>query len=106
MSANQRWKSAASSPRGGSSRTRAPSITGPNMGYLLYHAGEVASAPVAEERGAQSITVRPGDFLMCPKGTKSRWIVKTACKKVFFLRSPEPMGETAEPHVRRMSGTI
>jgi len=56
------------------------------MSYLLE--GEI----VIEEEGARTITVRPGDFLMCPKGTKSRWIVKKACKKVFFLRSPEPMG--------------
>jgi uncharacterized cupin superfamily protein len=56
------------------------------MSYLLE--GEL----MIEQAGAQSLTVRPGDFLMCPKGTKSRWIVKKACKKVFFLRSPEPMG--------------
>ena len=56
------------------------------MSYLLE--GEI----VIEEESARPITVRPGDFLMCPKGTKSRWIVKKACKKVFFLRSPQPMG--------------
>ena len=56
------------------------------MSYLLE--GEI----VIEEEDARPITVRPGDFLMCPKGTKSRWIVKKACKKVFFLRSPVPMG--------------
>ena len=56
------------------------------MFYLLE--GEIT----IEQEGAQPITVRPGDFLMCPEGTKSRWIVKKACKKVFVLRSPEPMG--------------
>jgi uncharacterized cupin superfamily protein len=56
------------------------------MSYLLE--GEV----VIEQDGQQPITVRPGDFLNCPKGTKSRWIIKKACKKVFVLRSPEPMG--------------
>jgi len=34
------------------------------------------------------ISVVSGD----PKGTKSRWIIRKACKKVFVLRSPEPMG--------------
>ncbi len=47
---------------------------------------------VIEQDGRQPITVRPGDFLNCPKGTKSRWIIKKACKKVFVLRSPESMG--------------
>ena len=56
------------------------------MSYFLE--GEI----LIEQEGAQPITVGPGDFLNCPKGTKSRWIVKKACKKVFFLRSPEPMG--------------
>ncbi len=56
------------------------------MSYLLE--GEI----IIEQEGTQAITVRPGDFLNCPKGTKSRWIVKKACKKVFFLRSPQPMG--------------
>jgi uncharacterized protein len=56
------------------------------MSYLLE--GEI----IIEQEGAQPITVRPGDFLMLPKGTKYRWTVKKACKKVFFLRSPEPMG--------------
>jgi uncharacterized cupin superfamily protein len=56
------------------------------MSYLLE--GEI----IIEQEGAPPITVRPGDFLNCPKGTTSRWVVKKACKKVFFLRSPEPMG--------------
>jgi cytochrome c len=56
------------------------------MSYLLE--GEV----VIEQDGAEPLTVRPGDFLNCPKGTRSRWTVTKACKKVFFLRSPEPMG--------------
>ena len=56
------------------------------MSYLLE--GEV----VIEQDGQQPITIRPGDFLNCPKGTKSRWIIKKACKKVFVLRSTEPMG--------------
>ena len=56
------------------------------MSYLLED--EI----IIEQEGAQPITVRPGDFLNCPKGTKSRWIVTRACKKVFVLRSPEPMG--------------
>lgn len=56
------------------------------MSYLLE--GEI----VIEQEGARPITVRPGDFLNCPRGTKSRWTVKQACKKVFFLRSPQPMG--------------
>jgi uncharacterized protein len=56
------------------------------MSYLLE--GEI----VIEQDGVPPITVRPGDFLNCPKGTRSRWTVKQACKKVFFLRSPEPMG--------------
>jgi uncharacterized cupin superfamily protein len=56
------------------------------MSYLLE--GEI----LIEPEGGPPITVRPGDFLNCPKGTRSRWTVKQACKKVFFLRSPEPMG--------------
>ena len=56
------------------------------MSYLLE--GEI----IIEQEGRPTITVRPGDFLTCPKGTKSRWVVTKACKKVFFLRSPEPMG--------------
>jgi uncharacterized cupin superfamily protein len=56
------------------------------MSYLLE--GEV----VIEQDGQQPITVRLGDFLNCPKSTKSRWIIKKACKKVLVLRSPEPMG--------------
>ena len=56
------------------------------MSYLLE--GEIT----IEQDGAPPITLRPGDFLMCPKGTRSRWTVKKACKKVFVLRSPEPMG--------------
>jgi uncharacterized cupin superfamily protein len=56
------------------------------MSYLLE--GEV----VIEQEGALPLTVRPGDFLNCPKGTRSRWTVTKACKKVFFLRSVEPMG--------------
>ena len=56
------------------------------MSYLLE--GEI----MIEQEGAQPITVRPGDFLMIPKGTKSRWTIKKACRKVFFLRSPQPMG--------------
>jgi quercetin dioxygenase-like cupin family protein len=57
------------------------------MSYLLE--GEV----VIEQDGQQPITVRPGGFLNCPKGTKSRWIIRKTCKKVFVLRSPEPMGQ-------------
>ena len=56
------------------------------MSYLLE--GEI----VIEQEGALPLTVRPGDFLNCPKGTHSRWTVTKACKKVFFLRSVEPMG--------------
>jgi uncharacterized cupin superfamily protein len=56
------------------------------MSYLLE--GEI----IIEQDDAQPITVRPGDFLMCPNGTRSRWTVKKACKKIFFLRSPEPLG--------------
>ena len=56
------------------------------MSYLLE--GEI----VIEQDGVHPITVHPGDFLNCPKGTRSRWTVKQACKKVFFLRSPQPMG--------------
>jgi uncharacterized cupin superfamily protein len=56
------------------------------MSYILE--GEI----IIEQEGVQAITVRPGDFLNCPQGTKSRCIVKQACKKIFFLRSPAPMG--------------
>jgi uncharacterized cupin superfamily protein len=56
------------------------------MSYLLE--GEV----VIEQEGQPAVTVRPGDFLNCPKGTRSRWTVRKSCKKVFFLRSEQPMG--------------
>jgi uncharacterized cupin superfamily protein len=56
------------------------------MSYLLE--GEV----VIEQDGQQPITVRLGDVLSCPKGTKSRWIIEKACKKGFVLRGPKPMG--------------
>ena len=57
------------------------------MSYLLE--GEI----LIEQEGSPAITVRPGDLLNCPKGTRSKWTIKQACKKVFFLRTPEPMGQ-------------
>src|SRR5262245_53885015 len=50
MSASQRRYAGPFSARGGSSRTRAPSITGPNMERLLYHArGETRAGGAARE---------------------------------------------------------
>jgi len=56
------------------------------MSYLLE--GEI----IIDKRAHNQSRFDRADFLNCPKGTKSRWIVKKACKKVFFLRSPQPMG--------------
>lgn len=56
------------------------------MAYLLE--GELV---IQDETGKQT-QVNPGDFFFSANGTKSRWTVKRAIKKVFFLRSPEPLG--------------
>ncbi len=56
------------------------------MAYLLE--GEL----VIQEASGEQVQVKPGDFFFSPQGTKSRWIVKKPIKKVFFLRSPQPLG--------------
>lgn len=44
------------------------------------------------EADGQTINLKPGDFAFFESGTKALWIVKRAIKKVFALRSAEPMG--------------
>jgi uncharacterized protein len=56
------------------------------MAYLLE--GEL----VIQEASGEQLQVKPGDFFFSPRGTKSRWIIKKTIKKVFFLRSPHPLG--------------
>ncbi len=55
------------------------------MAYLLE--GEL----VIQEASGEQTQVKAGDFFFSPQGTKSRWIVKKPIKKVFFLRSPQPL---------------
>jgi uncharacterized cupin superfamily protein len=56
------------------------------MAYLLK--GELT---IQAETG-EDIHVRPGDFFFSAKGTQSRWIITKPVKKIFFLRTPEPLG--------------
>ena len=56
------------------------------MAYLLE--GEL----IIEESSGNRVQVHPGDFFFSRKGSQTRWIVKEAIRKVFFLRSPEPLG--------------
>ena len=56
------------------------------MAYLLE--GEL----IIQQASGEQTHIRPGDFFFSPKGTQSRWIVKKPVKKVFFLRTPEPLG--------------
>jgi uncharacterized cupin superfamily protein len=56
------------------------------MAYLLE--GEL----IIEEAPGKRVLVHPGDVFFLRKGSETRWIVKKDIKKVFFLRSPEPLG--------------
>jgi uncharacterized cupin superfamily protein len=56
------------------------------MAYLLQ--GEL----VIQEDSGKQIRVQPGDFFFSSKGSRARWIVKQPIKKVFFLRTPDPLG--------------
>jgi uncharacterized protein len=56
------------------------------MAYLLE--GELT---IQQDTGEQ-IVVKPGDFFFSRKGSKSRWVIAKALKKVFFIRTPEPLG--------------
>jgi uncharacterized protein len=56
------------------------------MAYLLE--GELV---IQDESGTQT-QINPGDFFFSAHGTKSRWTVKETIKKVFFIRSPQPLG--------------
>jgi hypothetical protein len=55
------------------------------MAYLLE--GELTIQP----KMGQPIHLKPGDFFFSPKGTESRWTVTKSVKKVFFLRTAEPL---------------
>jgi uncharacterized protein len=56
------------------------------MSYILE--GEVS----IESSGGSPLKIKAGDFFFIPKGSKTRWVVTKPIKKVFFLRSPEPLG--------------
>jgi uncharacterized protein len=57
------------------------------MAYLLE--GELT---IQHQDSAEPVRLKPGDFFFSPKGTRSQWIVEKPVKKVFFLRSSEPLG--------------
>jgi uncharacterized cupin superfamily protein len=49
--------------------------------------GEVS---ISEEAG-ETYTLIAGDLVHFPLGLKTRWHVKKTVKKIFFLRTPEPL---------------
>jgi uncharacterized cupin superfamily protein len=56
------------------------------IAYLLE--GELT----IQQHTGEHVHLKPGDFFFSPKGTQSRWIVEKPLKKVFFLRTSEPLG--------------
>ena len=56
------------------------------MAYLLE--GEL----IIQESSGEEIQLKAGDFFFSSKGTQSRWLVKKPLKKIFFLRTAEPLG--------------
>ena len=55
------------------------------MAYLLE--GELT----IQSGAGEPLHLKPGDFFFSPKGTASRWTVTKPVKKVFFLRTAEPL---------------
>ena len=56
------------------------------MAYLLE--GELT---IQHQHTGEQTHVKPGDFFFSPKGTQSRWVVEKPVKKLFFLRTSEPL---------------
>jgi uncharacterized cupin superfamily protein len=43
------------------------------------------------EDGGKTYTLGPGDIVHFPLGLKTHWRVKKTVRKVFFIRTPEPL---------------
>ena len=46
---------------------------------------------IIQEPSGSQVNIQPGEFFFCPKGTRSRWTVMKPIKKVFFIRTPQPL---------------
>jgi uncharacterized protein len=55
------------------------------MAYLLE--GELT----IQQKTGEILSLKQGDFFFSPKGTQSRWTITKPVKKVFFLRTSEPL---------------
>src|SRR5215472_16846466 len=110
MSASQRWKAGACSSRGGSSRTRSPSITGPNMEQLLYHARVDPTGGRCEDPACR-VSFRPFPLAMSPREERMRRPLLTAvvgavvATVLLGLGSTLP-AQTARPAAKRVDAPV
>ncbi len=55
--------------------------------FAMILEGEVTTIP----EDGEAITLREGDFINFPLGLKTTWVVPEFIKKMFVLRTPEPL---------------